>query len=66
MIEFLICLILLPIAFAAVCILIFLINATGLACKGLKCGIDCIDKLAQGGVKGVKDNFNNWKTKHNF
>ena len=66
MIEFIVCIILLPFAFAAICILIFLINAIVLACKGLKCGIDAVDKLAQGGVKGTKDNFDNWKTKHNF
>lgn len=66
MIEFLICLILLPIAFAAICILMFLINAIELAFKGMKCGINCVDKLTQGGVKGIKDNIDNWKTKHNF
>lgn len=66
MIEFLICLILLPIAFAAICILIFLINAIGLAFKGVKCGVNCVDKLVQGGIKGLKDNINGWKTKHNF
>lgn len=66
MIEFLICLILLPFAFAAICILMFLINAIELAFKGMKCGINCVDKLAQGGVKGIKDNIDNWKTKHNF
>ena len=66
MIEFIVCIILLPFAFAAICILIFLINAIVLACKGLKCGVDAVDKLAQGGVKGTKDNFDNWKTKHNF